>query len=407
MLKRIVAIAFMALVPALSWANYAFVSQAQNASNGNTVTVSPAAGHFLIVVSQTSAGGGTPTASISDNLGDTWTVGKATSQDGTIANNFFSIFYLPVAPAGITTITLTYAGGTPGAANIAFVEYSGLSSTGFQGVSTFNQQQNPGTATNAITTNNINVATQPGALIGWFNDGAGSGGWTAGTSPLTFTMRVNGSFNMLEDARVTATGNALANATSTHGTTQTYITYAIFIAEPSSGGGAALASAATDAVTAVGALTTVSSAFVPLLLDNASRSDNLLLGTAPGDGTGDSARIGGTKLKQWAADANAMFSQLYPNRSLQTPTTGFSIAASIGVTQLVLNPAGTLATGTVTLPTLPGDNQPFTLMTSQTVTTLTVNTADTSTINGAPTTISANTSVKFRYITSLNRWFRE
>lgn len=183
----------------------------------------------------------------------------------------------------------------------------------------------------------------------------------------------------------------------------------VFVA--AAAGGAALAGAASDTTTASGALTTGGPApFAPIVLDNAGHaggSDQIGLGSGPNTGTGDAANLAFTKLKQWAADANSMMAQLYGTRSVQTPTTGFTIAAAAGVTQLVLNPAGTLATGTVTFPPNPGDNQPFSLMTSQTITALTANTSDGNSINGAPTTLSANTAVRWRFITSLSKWFRE
>jgi hypothetical protein len=218
---------------------YAFVNSAQNAANANTITYSPTAGNFLVVVSGTSAGGGTPTVTaISDNGtgGSGWSTGKATVQDGTVNNFFFSVFYSPVASNGATIITLTYNGGTPGTTNLAIVEYSGLSATGWQGISAFNEQPNPGTGTNAITSNNLNITTQPAALIGWTIDENSNGGMSSGTSPIVFARRVNGNFNMLQDARVTATGNAAATATSTHGAADDFISYVMAISEP---GGAA------------------------------------------------------------------------------------------------------------------------------------------------------------------------
>jgi hypothetical protein len=57
-----------------------------------------------------------------------------------------------------------------------------------------------------------------------------------------------------------------------------------------------------------------------IVLDNTSRgitalcpdgSSQLLVGTVADDGTGDDARVGGNRLKQWAADINAMFAALY------------------------------------------------------------------------------------------------
>jgi Ca2+-binding RTX toxin-like protein len=56
-----------------------------------------------------------------------------------------------------------------------------------------------------------------------------------------------------------------------------------------------------------------------------------------------------------------------------TPTTGQTVAANAGVTALILNPAGTLATLTVTVPPTPVDGQTFAITTSQIITALTMN----------------------------------
>src|SRR5665213_117455 len=52
--------------------------------------------------------------------------------------------------------------------------------------------------------------------------------------------------------------------------------------------------------------------------------------------------------------------------SLQVPITGFSITIATGVNQLILNPAGTLATGTVTMPLIALDGQTVKISTEQT-----------------------------------------
>jgi hypothetical protein len=54
-------------------------------------------------------------------------------------------------------------------------------------------------------------------------------------------------------------------------------------------------------------------------------------------GTGDSALVAFTKLKQSLADANTNFAKLFLVRSIQAPVTGFAIAAAAGITDLVLN----------------------------------------------------------------------
>jgi hypothetical protein len=173
---------------------------------------------------------------------------------------------------------------------------------------------------------------------------------------------------------------------------------------------APLAGSASDTTSGAATITAPGAPFVPIGLDNASRaggSDQIGMGTGPNTGTGDTADVAFTKLKQWASDANQMLTQLYPVRSSLTPVTGFTATPAQGITQLVLNPAGTLATGTITFPQLPGDNQPFCVMSSQAITALTLNTADGTTINGAATTLAANSSIKWRFQSAANAWFRE
>jgi hypothetical protein len=174
--------------------------------------------------------------------------------------------------------------------------------------------------------------------------------------------------------------------------------------------GAALAGAASDTMSATGVLTAPAAPFEPILVDSASHaggSTAINMGTGPNTGTGDPVDIAFMKIKQDMADINTMMGQLFPSRSVQTPTTGFAIAAAVGVTKLILNPAGTLAAGTVTLPPNPADQQPFVAATSQTITAFTANTSDGATLNGAPGTLAANTSVRWVFEAALNTWFRE
>jgi hypothetical protein len=187
-----------------------------------------------------------------------------------------------------------------------------------------------------------------------------------------------------------ATGTLTGGLSNNKGATANYGSVVISLAA-ASGGAAALASAASSATSATAALTAGGLPFAPLTIG---------LGTTANDGTGDPARTAFNKL-------NVMSAQLYGVRSVQTPTTGFTIAAAHGVTQLVLTPAGTLATGAVTFPPTPGDNQPFELVSTQTVTALTLNTSDGSTIDSAPTTITAAAALQYRFIGSLGIWLRE
>ncbi len=96
-----------------------------------------------------------------------------------------------------------------------------------------------------------------------------------------------------------------------------------------------------------------------------------------------------------------------------TPLTGFSktITPTVagGSVLLILSPAGTIATGTIVLPSIAAatvaDRQEVLVTTTNTVTTLTVNAAGT-TVVGVPTTITAATPFKMRYDAVTSAWYR-
>jgi len=73
------------------------------------------------------------------------------------------------------------------------------------------------------------------------------------------------------------------------------------------------------------------------------------------------------------------------------PLTATSITITQGISKLILNPAGTIATLTVVFPasTLLYDGQLLTLVSSQTVTTLTITAGSGTTVNGTNTTLTA------------------
>jgi hypothetical protein len=89
--------------------------------------------------------------------------------------------------------------------------------------------------------------------------------------------------------------------------------------------------------------------------------------------------------------------------SVQTPTTGFNITIGNNQNILYLTPAGTLATGTVTLPT-PVDRQEATIGTSQTITAFTLTGG--TIVGAAPATLSANTAIKYIYYAAIGAWYR-
>lgn len=94
------------------------------------------------------------------------------------------------------------------------------------------------------------------------------------------------------------------------------------------------------------------------------------------------------------------------SKSVQVPTTGFSITIADNTSTLTLNPAGTLATGTVTMPATPIDGQLIRVMSSQIITALTVSPNSGQTVNGAPTTLAANTGFGYIYHLAGTTWYR-
>ena len=97
--------------------------------------------------------------------------------------------------------------------------------------------------------------------------------------------------------------------------------------------------------------------------------------------------------------------------SIYTPTTGFSIGVPTPVAQqqwMLLQPAGTLASGTITLPlnTITPDGTEVLITSTQIITSLTVGLNGASNAFGAPTTLAANGFARLRFVQSQNSWYR-
>jgi len=89
----------------------------------------------------------------------------------------------------------------------------------------------------------------------------------------------------------------------------------------------------------------------------------------------------------------------------QVLTTGFTYTFAAGTQVLVINPAGTLATGTITMPASPSDGMTITFSSTKIITALTVNANTGQTINNAVTTLSAGQSASYIYRASSTAWF--
>lgn len=101
------------------------------------------------------------------------------------------------------------------------------------------------------------------------------------------------------------------------------------------------------------------------------------------------------------------------NKSVQVPTTGFSITIGSGppvVNKLILDPAGTLASGTITMPASPVDGQVIEITSSATITALTVSANAGQSIKNAPTTLVVSATgpqgYSFIYHTANTTWYR-
>ena len=88
----------------------------------------------------------------------------------------------------------------------------------------------------------------------------------------------------------------------------------------------------------------------------------------------------------------------------QVLTTGFSYTFAAGTQVLVINPAGTLATGTITMPASPADGMTITFSSSQQITALTM-AGNGASLVGAVTFLPAKTGVTYVYRATGTTWF--
>lgn len=89
----------------------------------------------------------------------------------------------------------------------------------------------------------------------------------------------------------------------------------------------------------------------------------------------------------------------------QTPTTGFSYTFASGTQTLIMNPAGTLATGTITMPAAPADGMVIWVTTTQQIVALTVNGNTGQTVVSKVTSLAPNQAVAYLYRASNTTWY--
>jgi hypothetical protein len=141
----------------------------------------------------------------------------------------------------------------------------------------------------------------------------------------------------------------------------------------------------------------------------------LLAQVSPGDqipvyvpNNGDARRLPISQLLQY-------FQQTFASPTLATnvytPGTGFNVAVPTPVADqqwMLIQPAGTLASGTVTLPlnTQTPDGTEVLVTTTQQITSFTLGINGASASYGAPTTLAATDFFRMRFVQATNSWYR-
>jgi hypothetical protein len=149
-------------------------------------------------------------------------------------SSFLTVWYVENCKSGVTTITAAYnGGGVPGLCEMGVMEFSGAGS--FLGITAPNNQTNPGAGANAVISSALSISSVPAWLIGLSADTSANGGWSAGTSPIAFTLGPYHDAIASEYATVSSSGSVSATFGNTHGAAMSPGTVAIGIAQQSSG----------------------------------------------------------------------------------------------------------------------------------------------------------------------------
>lgn len=123
---------------------------------------------------------------------------------------------------------------------------------------------------------------------------------------------------------------------------------------------------------------------------------------------GDARRVSiGTLLEYF----QQTFASPTVSTNIYTPSTGFNqtVPTPVSAQQwMIIQPTGTLATGTITLPlnTQTPNGTEVLITSTQIITTFTLALNGASSAFGAPTTLSANAFFRMRFVQATNSWYR-
>jgi hypothetical protein len=123
---------------------------------------------------------------------------------------------------------------------------------------------------------------------------------------------------------------------------------------------------------------------------------------------GDARKVSVTQLLTYF---QTVFAAPTVSTNLYTPGTGFNVTVPTPVSEqqwMILQPAGTLATGTITLPLNTGtpDGTQVLVTTTQIITAFTLALNGAAAAFGAPTTLAANAFFTMRFYQATNSWYR-
>lgn len=115
-----------------------------------------------------------------------------------------------------------------------------------------------------------------------------------------------------------------------------------------------------------------------------------------------------TGWKRWISQLQSILVNRVQNfnvSNFQTPSSGFVIQLDNNSGMLLLDPAGALASGTITLPLNPIDQQRVEVSSTKAITVLTINAVG-QTVTNAPTTLAAGTGFTYYYRLANKTWYR-
>lgn len=117
---------------------------------------------------------------------------------------------------------------------------------------------------------------------------------------------------------------------------------------------------------------------------------------------GSNSSSQGVRLASLARFDSSLMDSTY---GFSTPATGFALTLGDFVWHTVIDPAGTLATGTITMPPNPVDGQIVNVRSSQVVTSLTVSANTSQSIKGNPTSLAVGGTFECMFRLTNTTWY--